>query len=186
MQPFAIEACGMVTPVGLDAPSSCAAMRAGIDGFVATRFMVDGAWLSGGLVPLDAGQRGREKLLVMAAMAIQECLALVVTTTIAGMLIYICLPESERPGNPVGAANDFTADLWVRLGLSDSTITMKVIAQGRIGAVKAMQQAGQLLGSRYSHCLIVGVDTFLTPETLAYYADMHRLLTRKVVDGFIA
>ncbi|RSK41019.1 hypothetical protein EJA01_00195, partial [Rhodovulum iodosum] len=48
-----ILAAGMVTAVGLDAPSSCAAMRAGLDGFCETEFVgPDGAWLVGAPVPL--------------------------------------------------------------------------------------------------------------------------------------
>ncbi|TIT84827.1 MAG: 3-oxoacyl-ACP synthase, partial [Mesorhizobium sp.] len=34
-----IESIGMVTAVGLDAPSSCAAMRARLDGFQETQFI---------------------------------------------------------------------------------------------------------------------------------------------------
>jgi len=48
MTPIAILGSGMVTGVGLDAPSTCAAMRAAISNFAETRFVVPGGeWLMG-------------------------------------------------------------------------------------------------------------------------------------------
>jgi hypothetical protein len=48
-----ILSAGMVTAVGLDRASACAAMRAGLDGFCETQFIAPGgAWLLGAPVPL--------------------------------------------------------------------------------------------------------------------------------------
>ena len=53
-QAVAITAVGMVTGVGLNAPASCAAIRAAIDNFQETRFMDDGGeWIMGCSVPLE-------------------------------------------------------------------------------------------------------------------------------------
>ena len=74
--PIAILATGMVTGVGLDAPSSCAAIRCAYDNVQETRFMDKGGeWVMGSEVPLEGKLWGREKLLAMASMAIQECMA---------------------------------------------------------------------------------------------------------------
>ena len=75
MNPVAILASGMVTSVGFDSASSCAAMRVGITGFVETRFMFGGEWLIGSPVPFAESLRGREKLLRMLVLALGECLA---------------------------------------------------------------------------------------------------------------
>lgn len=58
-QPLAIQATGMVTGVGLDTASSCAA----IDNFQETRFMdAGGEWIQGCEVPLEQPWRGIRKL----------------------------------------------------------------------------------------------------------------------------
>ncbi len=75
MKPIAVIATGMITGVGLDAPSSCAAIRCAIDNFQETRFIDrHGEWIVGSEVPLDPPVRGRAKLVRMAASAIGECL----------------------------------------------------------------------------------------------------------------
>ena len=61
MSGVAIVGAGMVTPVGFDAESSCAAMRVGIDGFAETRFMFAEEWLIGASVSFEEGWRGRER-----------------------------------------------------------------------------------------------------------------------------
>ena len=63
----------MVTAVGLDAPSACAAMRARLDGFQETRFLGPGGdWLVGAPVPLPRNWIGEKRLAHLAAAAIFE------------------------------------------------------------------------------------------------------------------
>ena len=70
-----ILSVGMVTAVGLDAPSSCAAMRARLDGFQETRFSIGGGnWLIGAPVPLPRNWIGEKRLAHLAAGAIVEAL----------------------------------------------------------------------------------------------------------------
>lgn len=64
---------GMVTGVGFDAASSCAAIRCGITGFREIRFMFGGEWMLGCEVPFEESYRGREKLLQMVVPSIREC-----------------------------------------------------------------------------------------------------------------
>ena len=76
MKPVAILASGMVTGVGLNAASSCAAIRCAIDNFSETRFMDQGGeWIIGSQVPLEQPWRGLPKLVHMVVPAIKECLA---------------------------------------------------------------------------------------------------------------
>ncbi|MFZ1481887.1 MAG: 3-oxoacyl-ACP synthase, partial [Paracoccaceae bacterium] len=68
-----IQAAGMVTCVGLDAASSCAAMRGRLDGFAETRFMgPDGEWLIGGAVPLPRNWIGVKRMAHLAAGALSD------------------------------------------------------------------------------------------------------------------
>ena len=69
-RPVAITASGLVTGVGLDALSTCAAIRATIDNFQETRFVdANGEWIQGCTVQLDDDSRGIRKLARMLSMA---------------------------------------------------------------------------------------------------------------------
>ena len=56
-----LSSFGLVTGVGLDAPSTCAAIRCAIDAFDETRFMdAGGEWIMGCEVPLEQWSIGNE------------------------------------------------------------------------------------------------------------------------------
>ncbi|MDV7214162.1 hypothetical protein R4769_23905, partial [Azotobacter beijerinckii] len=75
MAALCILGAGLVSAVGLDAPSSCAAIRCALDNFQETRFIDRGGeWLIAASVPLEQPWRGRDKLVRMAARAIGEAL----------------------------------------------------------------------------------------------------------------
>ena len=99
MKPIAIIAAGMVTGVGLDAPSSCAAIRCAIDNFSETRFMDKGGeWIIGSQVPLEQPWRGLPKLVHMVVPAIRECLAQAGDVDPETIPLLLCVAEKERPG----------------------------------------------------------------------------------------
>ena len=73
--PIAILRAGLVTPVGLSAPASCASFRAKLTNPSETRFIDSGGeWIMAHQVPLEQPWRGLTKLAKMAAMAIEEAL----------------------------------------------------------------------------------------------------------------
>ena len=186
MIPLAIHSTGLVTGVGFNAPASCAAIRVGITGFVETRFMFDGEWLIGCPVPFEEGVRGREKLLRMAAPAIEEALSDVARADRHRIPLLLCLPEPERPGSFAGPGDRFLTDLIDRLGRKFHS-NSAVYGQGRLGAVHAIQHAAALLERERDipHVLIAGVDSLLTNGVLNHYHAQRRLLTADNSDGFI-
>ena len=94
-----IVSIGMVTAVGLDAPSACAAMRAKLDGSQETRFLGPGGdWLVGAPVPLPRNFIGEKRLAHMAAAAILEAFDPYPDARGAAALI-LCLAEEDRPGH---------------------------------------------------------------------------------------
>src|SRR5437588_49387 len=96
MTPVSILASGMVTAVGLDAASSCAAIRCGIDGFSQTRFMDQGGeWIVGAEVPLGQPWCGSPKLVCMVAQAIRECLIDVGSVRLDQIPLLLCVAEKE-------------------------------------------------------------------------------------------
>src|SRR4051812_45825132 len=93
-----IVSIGMVTAVGLDAPSSCAAMRARLDGFQETRFPGgDESGLIGAPIPLPRNWVGERRMAHLAAGAISEAFEAVPEARGQTALI-LCLAEEDRRG----------------------------------------------------------------------------------------
>jgi len=180
VQPLEISASGMVTALGLTAPASCAAIRAGISRVTETRFVRDGEPLSGATVPL-AGEDLREKLLHMTVLAVSECLEAVELRP--DIPIILCVPETARPGAPEGLDRRFLAALRHRVGLEPSA--GGVLPLGRVGGVQALVDAGVLLASGHERCVVAGVDSLLTAGTLTAYDLLGRLKTEDRQDGFV-
>src|SRR5215472_3763835 len=117
MKPIAILASGMVTGVGLDAPSSCAAIRCAIDNFSETRFMDKGGeWIIGSQVPLEQPWRGLSKLVHMVTPAIRECLACAGSMRPEQIPLLLCVAEESRPGRLQGLDDELLTSLLAELG----------------------------------------------------------------------
>ena len=186
MKPVAILASGMVTSVGLNAPSSCAAIRCAIDNFSETRFMDKGGeWIIGAQVPLEQPWRGLPKLVHMVAPAIKECLAHIGNMRPEQIPLILCVAEEERPGRLEGLDDHLLQEVQTELGMRFHPRS-GVIAKGRVGGAIALGVARQLIyEERIPLCLIAGVDSFLVAGTLAAYEEKDRLLTSQNSNGFI-
>jgi 3-oxoacyl-[acyl-carrier-protein] synthase-1 len=179
-----IVSIGMVTAVGLDAPSACAAMRARLDGFQETRFIGPGGdWLIGAPVPLPRNFIGEKRLAHMAAAAILEAFDPVPEARGAAALI-LCLAEEDRPGRPVRDPRGLLA----RIGeITEATPHGRshVVAHGRPSGHVALAQARKLLAEGTPYVMIAGVDSYLTTLSIAHYLTERRLLTPDNPNGFI-
>ena len=186
MNPIAIIASGMVTGVGLDAPSSCAAIRCAIDNFSETRFIDKGGeWIIGSQVPLEQPWRGLPKLVHMVVPAIRECLAQAGKVTPEMIPLLLCVAEEERPGRLEGLDERLFSDVQAELNVRFHPHSA-VIARGRVAGGLAMALARQLIyEGRVPLCIIAGVDSLLVAATLAAYEERSRLLTSQNSNGFI-
>jgi 3-oxoacyl-[acyl-carrier-protein] synthase-1 len=174
----------MVTGVGLNGPSTCAAIRTGISGFVETHFKADGEWLIGCPVPLPDVSQGREQLLRMVAAAIRECLDGFEDARVRGAPVLVCLPELDRPGRLAGLDGDFVRELERRVNLTpqrDSTW----FPYGRVAGVQALDHARTLILGGRPYCIVAGVDSLLVGATLEAYRESRLLQTATNSDGFI-
>ncbi|MFZ1987191.1 MAG: hypothetical protein WAU91_22465 [Desulfatitalea sp.] len=183
---IAIEACGMVSSVGLSAPAACAAIRCGLTHFSETRFMDShGQWITGAQVPLETPWRGRAKLAHMAALAVREASAGLDEKEIRQTPLVLCLAEPERPGRFPDQDAHLLAEVQKRVGIQFHPQSM-IIANGRVGGVRALEKVQAFLGSGLCrYCMVAGVDTYLTAKTLGAYEKEQRILTEKNSDGFI-
>ena len=181
-----ILSVGMVTAVGLDAPSSCAAMRARLDGFQETRFSIGGdKWLVGAPVPLPRNWIGEKRLAHLAAGAIVEALQSVPKAAVGETALILCLAEETRQGR---LANDGQS-LLKRIGEIVEVSThrrSRIIAHGRPSGIVALQQARKMLAEgEAEYVMIAGVDSYLTSGSIAHYLGQTRLLTASNPNGFI-
>ncbi|WP_342113451.1 hypothetical protein [Pseudoduganella sp. OTU4001] len=185
--PLAVVNVGLVTGVGHNAASTCAAIRAAVDNFEDTGF-VDGAgeWIRGCQVAVPQSLRGSAKLKKMAAEAIAECLAGCPESQISEIPLLFCGPERERKGQPLGDEREFMHALQEALG-GRLHPASKVIAQGHASIAFALQMAREMIqhhGAR--RVLVAAADSLLVSSTLDWFEGRERLLTSKNSNGFIA
>lgn len=184
--PLAITGTGMVTGVGLDAPSSCAAIRCAIDNFQETRFMDSGGeWIMGSEVQLEQPWRGKTKLIKMAAAAINECFANNKQIIPESTPLLLCLSEHGRKGRVIDDDNQFFLDLQDELKLVFHGKS-RVVAQGHVSVAVALKHARLLIQDlKVKHVLIAATDSLLVAPTLSHYEENERLLTSQNSNGFI-
>ena len=184
--PLVLSSFGLVTGVGLNAPSTCAAIRCAIDAFAETRFMdAGGEWIMGCEVALEQPWRGKTKLIKMASKALRETLDQAPDIVPEQTPLLLCLAESERPGRVIDDDNRLFFDLCAELGL-EFHAKSRVIPQGHVSIGAALVQARKLLSSGTAQqVLIAATDSLLVAPTLATYEEKDRLLTSQNSNGFI-
>lgn len=183
---IAILRSGLVTPVGLDAESSCAAFRAKLTNPVETRFIdAGGEWIMAHEVPLAPLCRGLPKLTRMAAMAIEEALGKVPRSQWGQLPLILCVAEPMRPGRTSGLDDELFLQIQEELG-SAFAPQSQIIAQGRVGVAVAFAQARALLiESGMPQVLVAATDSLLSWSTLSHYEQSDRLLTARNSNGFM-
>lgn len=179
-----VLATGMVTAVGLDADSSCAAMRARLDGFQETRFLgPGGAWQIGAPVPMPRNWIGVKRLANMAAMTIAEIFRKV-PEAIDRTDLILCLAEEGRPGSLTPDGDAFATQIGHAISIMPRN-PVNLVAFGRPSGFAALQQARQMLTQGSEYVMILGVDNYLTARSIAHYLAEERLLTEDNHEGFI-
>ncbi len=180
-----ILSAGMVTPVGLNAAASCAAMRGSLDGISETQFVVPGGdWLLGAPVPLPRDWLGEKRMAHLAAGAIVDALEGQAEAR-GDLQVVLCLAETDRPGRPMRDTDQFGARVLEFSGLPART-KLHVVTHGRPSGIVALERVRRMFAQgEAAHVLIVGVDSLLTGPTVAHYLRRQRLLTADNANGFI-
>jgi 3-oxoacyl-[acyl-carrier-protein] synthase-1 len=183
---LAVENCGTVSNVGLNAPSTFAAIRCGLTNHNETRFMDhSGQWIAGAEVSLEKPWRGIKKIAHMAAAAIKECLSRIPSQALEDIPLLICLAEMQRAGAIKGIDSTILNEIEKLLDFEINSQSI-VINNGPVGVVQALQKADALLTSkRYQYCCVAASDSYLTSATLSHMLKANRLLTPINSDGFI-
>ncbi|MDG4910650.1 MULTISPECIES: beta-ketoacyl synthase N-terminal-like domain-containing protein [unclassified Mesorhizobium] len=180
-----IAAIGMVTAVGLDAPSACAAMRARLDGFQETRFLgPSGQWLTGAPVPLPREWIGEKRMAHLAAAAICEAFESVPEARGQTALI-LCLAEESRPGRPIADGGRLLRHIAEIIDVEPHARS-RIINHDRASGHVALEQARRMIASGEApYVMIAGVDSYLTAPAIEHYQKNNRLLAPENPNGFI-
>lgn len=174
----------MVTAVGLDWTSSCAALRGRLDGFQETVFLGPKKKpLIGAPVHLPRPWQGEKRLIHLAAGAIHDLLERAGAQS-AGADLILCLAEHDRAG-----AIHVDAKRLVRL-LQDYTgfravSEAVVLREGRTAGAIALGHAQNLCKSSGRPVIILAVDSYLNARTINHYVSENRILCEQTSDGFI-
>ncbi len=170
LDPAAIVALGMVTPLGHGADASAAALRAGLTRFAELpEIEIEGAPIVGAPIrSLTDGLVGLERFASLAAAALRDLLdrASLDERALASTRLYLALPNDGLA--PVAAR---IAD---QCGVSALAKRSQVFPAGHAGAIAALAQAMKDL-ARGGRAIVGGVDSLLDPATVTAYHQRGRL-----------
>jgi 3-oxoacyl-[acyl-carrier-protein] synthase-1 len=183
---LAIRRTSLVTAVGLNGPSACAAIRAKVTNPTETRFMGgEGKWVMAHQVQLERRWSGRTRLVKLAAMAIDEALAELPPAEWSSLPLLLCIAEPDRPGRLPELDTLLFLEVLQELGGATFAHGSAVVAHGRVSVAVAMAQARTLLKAGAPQVLIVAVDSLVHGPTLAHHLREARLLTPSNSNGFM-
>jgi 3-oxoacyl-[acyl-carrier-protein] synthase I len=179
-----VVASGMVTALGYNAPSTLAAMRAGVSGLRSSAWADDesGEPVRCARVSLPQRRGGSALLADLVAPAIHECLA---AAPVADVPLLIGVAHPERVGRPANLDDRLLSQIHTRLGITGHRES-KIFAADEAGCGLALYQAQRLVESgRAQYVVVAGVDSFLDRATLDAFVERRRLLTPTNFNGFL-
>ncbi len=173
-----IVAMGACTPIGRDAWSSAAAVRAGISGFVQHPYMIDtaGEPVRAAIAPwIDIGLTGADRLEQLLFPAIDQALEPIASSrdTRFNVALALGLP-SPRPGLP----DDIQRQMMNRIKkrFTSKFRTAAAFAAGHAAGLMAVQAAAAKLGQgALDACVVAGVDSYIDPLTLEWLEECDQL-----------
>lgn len=187
-QAICIVGAGARTPVGLNAPSTAAAVRAGVAMMKDHPFMIDkmGAPMvvcADPALPVELGSTDR--LLELALAPAREALRplLEKSRTPPRVSIFFALPE-ERPGRPRNLDGTFAERFTSSLATTISVQDVACHPLGHAGGIFCMERAISHINSGSGQiCLVGGVDSYLNDETLEWLDGQDQLHSETTIWG---
>jgi len=170
------------TPVGLGAESTAAAVRAGISRLREHPFLTDAMGdplRCGRDQRLDPYQIGVPRIAALTRVVLEEIVGKLGSSLHAGTPLILVLPE-RRPG----LEEDDEAELLDAIGAFTTGFRLQLGQRGHAGALSALVQAQDQLKRGAPVAIILGVDSYLDPETLRWLDDDGRLTGTAVRGAF--
>lgn len=173
-----IVAAGACTPIGRDAQSACAAVRAGISGLSVHPYMVDTTSkpMRAAFAPwLDIGLPGADRMEHLLFAALDEAIEPIFDCPHGGLNLALALGlPSPRPGVPSDLARHLASRVRQRYG---SVFRAAASFQsGHAGGLIALRASLEQLDlGAYDACVVAGVDSYIEPESLEWLEENEQL-----------
>ena len=173
-----VVALGASTPVGRDAWSSAAAVRAGISGFTEHPYMDDteGEPMRVAMAPwLEADCEGLDRFEALLIPALKQALAPIADRADPGLRVALALGlPTERPGLPAHLWGGLRARLAQQLpGRFAAEAVFPVgHAAGFVGLSAAWPRVAS---GEFDACVLAGVESYVEPETLQWLEENDQL-----------
>lgn len=181
---------GATTAIGMTAPASAAAVRAGIAGFADHPYMIDqdgDPFVVARAPYLGDDIVGAERFLELLLPAVGEALDVLGELPQKKHLVpaIIGLPE-ERPGLPAELSSTLSVGLR-DMSLKGCRISeTQMIPKGHSAGLMAIEMGCEkILSGSAEFCLVGGVDSYLDPETLEWVEDNDQLHKTLNAWGFV-
>jgi 3-oxoacyl-[acyl-carrier-protein] synthase-1 len=195
---LAVLGHSMLTAVGDDGATTCAALRAGVSGVRQSPLwdLTSGRGLRVARPQVRQWWAGPTLLAAIAAPVVERCLERARALGLlpgrdgqvgdaAGLPILVILPPLERPARASQLERIVLDGLATRLGRPLPSGS-GIVAGGRTGISGALRAALDLLARPGTRgCVIVGVESFLTQPVVDHYIRAGRLLCGGNSNGFI-
>ena len=187
---FRLVGVGARTPLGLDAPSTAAAVRAGINAMADHQFVVDHEGepvVVCADAKIPAEQDGVERYVALAVAPAMEAVRplLQANKKVPAITLFVALPE-ERPGLPGGLEGAVAGALKARLaelGLEVKGVECRSL--GHAGGLRCMEEALQgETGGAGELCLVGGVESYLPVGTLEWLDATEQLHSEATTWGY--
>jgi len=190
-----VAGVGMVTPVGFDAPSTSAAVRAGINQYKDTQFynrrfepmkmalVPDDALpqLNEGLRHLPGLTTRRRRMLRLAEPALKEVLS---TLPIKDTLpLFLSGPET-LPGCPKAIDSKFLQELKIQTGANIDLDASRIVTTGRAGGIQIVELAFKYFDMGKDIVLIGGIDTCFDQFMLGMLDNDDRISSESSMESF--
>lgn len=187
-QRVGIIGTGARTPVGLDGPSTAAAVRAGIAVMTRHPFMLDKnaePMMVCADAVLPTSMAGAERLVSLALPAAREALnPLRDHGERPNVALFVAVSE-ERPGQQPDLDRAFMSRLVAALAGECAVIESACYPAGHAGGLFCLEQAMSSIASgRSQFCLVGGVESYLDAETLEWLDQTDQLHSEATTWGF--
>ena len=171
-EPIYVAALGASTPLGRDAPSSAAAVRAGISGFAEHPEKVDaiGVPVRMALAPwLDLESEGVERFEALLIPAVEQALEplLVFGDPSVRVALALGLPAG-RPGLPEDLEQTLR-DSLVRWSKSRFSAVASFPVGHAAGLLALRAATLKMSDHSFDACIVAGVDSYMSRETLDWF-----------------
>lgn len=169
---------GASTPVGRDALSSAAAVRAGINGFAEHPYMIDSAGepMRVAIAPwLGSDSYGRDRLEALLFPSIDQALEPLVAAGDSTIRVALALGlPSARPGLPAGLGVAMRSSIARRYG--DRFGVQAVLESGHAAAILGLDASlRKMAEGAFDACVLAGVESYLSPDTLEWLEESEQL-----------